>query len=88
MLKGNKEESYRSSESINSGNLSSRIHHRHNHSHRMHGNHSQANCLFFVDPCTSLELAGSTSYDKTGSGLPGLPGPSGHAVHLPETRGI
>ena len=51
----------------NNYNIGTKYHHRH--AHRTHGHHSQTNCLFFVDPCTSLELM-SPSSDDPAQGIP------------------
>ena len=52
---------------VNNYNIGTKYHHRH--AHRTHGHHSQTNCLFFVDPCTSLELM-SPSSDDPAQGIP------------------
>jgi DNA mismatch repair ATPase MutL len=52
-------------------NMGVKNHHRH--AHRTHSHHSQANCLFFVDPCTSLELMSPSADEPTlgsGQGIP------------------
>ena len=87
-LSKNNENTQKTSESINNTNLSSKIHHRHAHTHRAHGHHSQANCLFFVDPCTSLELMVPSSHEKAGQVLSGTVGPPGNVVHLSVSGGI
>ena len=42
----------------------------HRHVRRTHGQQSQANCLFFVDPCTSLELMSPSSHEYTQGSSP------------------
>ena len=87
-LSRNEEDTQKASRTINNTNLSSKIHHRHTHTHRTHGQHSQANCLFFVDPCTSLELMVPSSHEKVGQALSSTSDPSQNVVHLSVSGGI
>jgi DNA mismatch repair ATPase MutL len=52
-------------------NMGVKNHHRH--AHRTHSHHSQANCLFFVDPCTSLELMSPSADEPTQGSAQGIP---------------
>jgi hypothetical protein len=52
-------------------NMGVKNHHRH--AHRTHSHHSQANCLFFVDPCTSLELMSPSADEPTQGSGQGIP---------------
>lgn len=52
-------------------NMGVKNHHRH--AHRTHSHHSQANCLFFVDPCTSLELMSPSADEPTQVSAQGIP---------------
>ena len=55
-------------DSTTSNHSSARAVHRH--VRRTHGQQSQANCLFFVDPCTSLELMSPSSHEHTQGSSP------------------
>ena len=54
-------------------NLNVGVKYHHRHAHRTHGHHSQTNCLFFVDPCTSLELMSPTADEPTQGLIQGIP---------------
>ena len=61
---GQKEDSFSLSSSLFPSLLTAKAHHTHR-THRTHNHQSQANCLFFVDPCTTLELMSPSSQDPT-----------------------